>query len=730
MKTSAAVLLLSALALTAPAQVPPPPATPVPAPGADSNPALLAIAPSARRAAAPADEATLYGKDELNLKEVDINQFLTLYAEVVGRTILRPATLPAPTITLRNMTPITRTEAIQLFDAVLGLNGIAVINVGEKFAKVLPVAEANTGGARVYEGRAEELPELGSYVTHVVQLKYVKPSEMVQILQPFARIPNSILPIEGNGILVIRDYSENVKRMLEMIERVDVTVPAEFVSEVIPIKYALAGDIASALNSLGGGGSTASVGSGGGGASAAGSRTATRGGGSRLGGGLGGAGYGQPGTLGQPGVGGAVGGLGQPGAAGGAGGGTFTERLRSIISRASQPGGGSGDIQIFGQTKIIADERTNSLLIYATRQDMEVIKDVISKLDVVLAQVLIESIILGVSGDKNLEYGVAAAQKPTKIGNNAQGAGIVNNDRGSLLENLNSLFASNAVASLGGLNYFGKINDDWLVAVKALSSSGKTEVIQRPTIMTTHATPGRFFVGNTVPYITSTYNYGGFGGGPSSSYSQLRVGIQLDVTPFINPDGIVVMKIDQAIEEIDGFTKISGDDVPKTASRTLSADITVRDRETIVLGGFIRTLGSKTKEGIPLLKDIPLLGGLFRNTSDKNERRELLVLMRPTVLRTPELAARGSDIERERMTGINKFTQKLDKENAEFERKMDELDGGRSRPNGTNAATASGIPLLQPAPAPDGEPPAAPRDFKTSQPMTEEELRHFRATAK
>lgn len=727
MKTIVSFLLLFALALTAPAQVPPPPATPVPAPGTDSNPALLAIAPSSRRAPNPADEATLYGKDELNLKEVDINQFLTLYAEVVGRTILRPATLPAPTITLRNMTPITRSEAIQLFDAVLGMNGIAVINVGEKFAKVLPVAEANTGGAKVYEGKPEELPELGSYVTHVVQLQYVKPSEMVQILQPFARIPNSILPIEGNGILVIRDYSENVKRMLEMIQRVDVTVPAEFVSEVIPIKYALAGDIASALNSLGGGGSTASVGASG--AGAAGSRTATRSGPSRLGGGIGGMGgpgYGQPGTLGQPG--GAVGGLGQPGAAGGAGGGTFTDRLRSIINRASQAGG-SGDIQIFGQTKIIADERTNSLLIYATRHDMEVIKDVIAKLDVVLAQVLIESLILGVSGDNSFDFGVAAAQKEMSLGNGTTGAGVVNNAKGNLLNNLGSLFASNNVANLGGLNYFGNIKGDWLVAVNALASSGKTEVIQRPTIMTTHATPGRFFVGNTVPYITSTYNYG-FGSGPSSSYSQLRVGIQLDVTPFINPDGIVVMKIDQAIEEIDGFTKIGGDDVPKTASRTLSADITVQDRETIVLGGFVRTLGSKTREGIPLLKDIPLLGGLFRNTSDKKERRELLVLMRPTVLRTPELAARGSDIERERMTGINKFTQKLDKENAEFERKMDELDGSRPRRGaGATPSETSGLPLLTPAPAPAGEPPAAPRDFKSSQPMTEEERRYFRSTA-
>ena len=106
------------------------------------------------------------------------------------------------------------------------------------------------------------MPDLGTYVTHIVQLKYTKPSEMVQVIQPFAKLQNSILPIDSNGILVLRDNAENVKRMLQMIERVDVSVPAEYISEVIPIKYALAEDIASALNSLGGsgGGSTVSIG--------------------------------------------------------------------------------------------------------------------------------------------------------------------------------------------------------------------------------------------------------------------------------------------------------------------------------------------------------------------------------------------------------------------------------------------------------------------------------------
>ena len=332
---------------------------------------------------------------------------------------------------------------------------------------------------------------------------------------------------------------------------------------------------------------------------------------------------------------------------------------------------------------------------------------------------------------------------------------------------------SNALSSvppLGGLHYFGQINQDWDVAIKAISSRGKTEVIQRPTIMTTHATPGQFFVGSTVPYVTSTYYGGGYGGGygPSSSYQQLRVGIQLTVTPFINPDGIVVMKIDQAIEDIDGYVKIDGNDVPKTASRTLSADITVQDRDTIVLGGYMSSTGTKTKSGIPLLKDIPLLGALFSSTSDTKGRRELLVMMRPTVLKTPELAAMGSRIERDRMTGVARFEKKLEKETAEFDKEMDKLDGvkpSKETPSAQPPAAKAADPQTealrraaqekldeldaQPAPTENVQPPPvdwsqptqpkapastaskpaattkAKDPFKTPQPMTDEELKAY-----
>ncbi len=186
-----------------------------------------------------------------NFPAVDVKQVLDVYANLVGRTLLMGAP-PSGTIVLHTQSLLTKTEAIEALQAVLAMNNIALVNIGDKFVKVVPPDAANSAGAPFNDVPASQLPDLGSYVTHIVQLKYVKPSAMAPLIQPYGRMANSITPIDDNGILVIRDYAENVKRMVEMIDKIDVSVPAVYISEVIPIRYAMAEDIASALNSLGG----------------------------------------------------------------------------------------------------------------------------------------------------------------------------------------------------------------------------------------------------------------------------------------------------------------------------------------------------------------------------------------------------------------------------------------------------------------------------------------------
>ncbi len=309
-----------------PAMPPAPGAPPAAATDAPSTPGAAPSVPAAPAASKPPEEMIPAGN--INFQGVDVGQVLDVYAQLVGRTMLR-AGLPPAQIILRTETPLTKTEAIQALQAVLALNGIALVNVGDKFVKVLPIDQANSAGAKIDRGEASQLPEMGSYVTHIVQLKYLKPSEMVPIIQPFAKLANSILPIDANGILVLRDNAENVKRMLEMIDQVDVSVPAEYISEVIPIKYAMAEDIANALNSLGGsGGSTVSFGGSG--------ATPSINGVGRPGGAAGATGAGGPqSSFNNPG--GQQRTLGSQTTPGGAptGGSTFQQRLQSIIQGAS-----------------------------------------------------------------------------------------------------------------------------------------------------------------------------------------------------------------------------------------------------------------------------------------------------------------------------------------------------------------------------------------------------------
>ncbi len=638
-----------------------PPGMPArPGPRSTPQPAPQNNAPSAPSVTADNTDNEIIPPGLIDFQGVDVSQVLEVYAQLVGRTLLR-AGLPQAQIVLKTETPLTKAEAIQALQAVLALNGIAVVNVGDKFVKVLPTEQAGTAAEPFSTANPNQLPELGSYVTRIVQLKYVKPSLMVPIIQPFSKAPNAILPIDDNMILVLRDYSENVKRMMELIEQIDVVVPAEYTSEVIPIKYAMADDIASVLSSLESpGGGTTSFGS----ATTPGN-TGARNGivGNNTQGGFGGMSggstpsYGQNGTIQQN----------NQGSTGG-GQSPFANRLQNILNRVNGGGaggrGGAGGmgqqpIQILGQTKIIADERSNSLLVYATKEDMITIKHIVSELDVLLAQVLIESVIMEVDLNKGWQYGISVAQQPQTYGyNGSQGAGAINNGTPFLnfanqISNTNSFPGNFTSTALSGLSYFANIGGGWDVALQAAANDSSTHIIQRPRIQTSQAKEAQFFVGQSVPYVTTTYEPGnGYAGG--SSYSQLQVGISLDVTPFINPDGLVVMDINQQINDISGFTTISGvGQVPNTDNRTFTSEVAVKDRDTIILGGFTDTEADKSSTGVPILQDIPVLGWLFKSPTSTKTRQELLVMMRPTVLKTPELAALQAVKEEARSPGIN-----------------------------------------------------------------------------
>ncbi|MGV3772279.1 MAG: secretin N-terminal domain-containing protein [Verrucomicrobiales bacterium] len=650
-----------------------PPGSPTVITNEDISIANLPVSTNPVNPAVNADER--YEPGDLQIQEMPLPQFFELYSLYSGRTILRASALPAPNLNLRAQTPLTRREVVEAMDAVLALNLITMIPIGDKFVKAVPSAQAMQEGAPLSEVPGEQLPVTEQFITRLVKLKVAKAAEVAPILQTFAKTPNGVTAIESNNTLVLRDYSSNIKRMLEIIETLDVTVETDFTLEVIPIKYGKVGDIYSTMSALisggGGGGAVGGTTAGGFGRGGMGSsfggggmgRSNMRGGGMNSfggGGGYGGGGYGgnsyggnnrygggggyypqeadlnrltemTPQQVAQPSVGGAQS--------------SFQNRLNNIVNRAATP----PELRILEGANIVPDERSNKLLIFANKKDMVMITNIVSKVDTLLAQVLIEAVILEVNIRDSMTLGVSAAQSPKRFGQDFSGAGNVNNGQ-TLLGNLTN-FPS---ATPEGFNYFGHIGNDFDVAINAVARDSKFNVVSKPRIQTSHAIPGFFFIGRTVPYVTGTTDYGLVGSGLTSrsTVQERTIGLNLGVTPFITPEGMVVMEIEQSFENQEGNVTIDGNPIPLVNSRQASAVLTVRNGDLIMLGGFISENKGSTKSGVPFLKDIPGLGALFRTKNDSNDRTELIILMKATVLETPEAAAFLANTERSMLPGV------------------------------------------------------------------------------
>ena len=686
--TGVLALAFAALGQAQPAAPPVPPVPPTPGNAAAADPA---VAPDPA-AAPPANDQIIPAAD-MKFVNMPLEQFLEIYAKYVKRTILRASALPNLNVTLVAETPLTVEEAIQAMDSVLSLNGYTTIPVGDKFVTFVPSANALQEGAAFSTiTTADELPEANQYITHIKQLKHLLPSEAVPMLTPMAKNAAGIVALDVSKTLVLRDNSSNIKRMLELLERIDIKPEEDYKLKVIPIRYGKVEEIYATMQDLITGSSTSrSSPSGSSSRTSPSSRTSSssRGSSSRSG---------------------SVRSLqNRPSTSSSSSSNSFRNRLQGIVNRAA-----GGDIQILENARIIPDYRSNSLIIFANEEDMVKIDEIVSHVDNLLAQVLIEAIIVNVTLTDGMEMGVnafmhneegpgdsrhiggfmnggpstggaAPATSPNtggqaggQDGQNGVADGGVAAAAGAAGNVLSTLGAG---ALSGGFSYISRYDDSLEFAMSALANNSSAKVLQTPRVQTSHAVPATFFNGEQVPYQGSS-GYGGYGGGyggygggyggyGGGGYTQfLNVGITLDVTPYITPDDLVVMEIQQTISELDGFIDMGGGQqgstgmkAPQTTEREAASTISVKDGDTILLGGFIRNSKTGTESGVPFLKDIPLLGNLFKNQSSMNKRSELLVLIRPTILKSPEDAALIVSQERQRLPGIREAEAEFKAEN-------------------------------------------------------------------
>jgi type II secretory pathway component GspD/PulD (secretin) len=179
----------------------------------------------------PSSKHTAISAGGINFEEADVLQVLNYYQELSKRTVVRPANLPLTKITLRSAGPATTITALQMLDTALAQNGIAMIPQGTDIVKAVPANAAGVEAVPICELAPHELPDSQSYVCYVVQVKERLPRDLAQALQPFAKLPNSILGIDSAGLLVLRDYSVNVKRMLQVLEKIEQSPVRKVVEE-------------------------------------------------------------------------------------------------------------------------------------------------------------------------------------------------------------------------------------------------------------------------------------------------------------------------------------------------------------------------------------------------------------------------------------------------------------------------------------------------------------------
>ena len=319
--------------------------------------------------------------------------------------------------------------------------------------------------------------------------------------------------------------------------------------------------------------------------------------------------------------------------------------LESDKTKEDSSGGGS--ISNIGKVKIIADEANNSIIIVASAQDYDVVVPVITQLDVMPLQVLIDATVVSVTLSNELKYGIS-----WYLAHNGVAGGSISTPPGSGGTSLTAVSAqAAAAAATGGLSTLytsGAIQ----ALLNAQATASNVNVISSPSLMVLNNQKAKINVGQQIPIQTGTTSAPGLGGLSTSNSIQYKdTGVTLEVTPRVNANGMVIMKLSQIVSKPISTT------IGVTATATIdkkeiNSSVAVQDGETIVLGGLIDETSDNSKNGIPWLNDVPVIGPLFSGTDKKNNKQELVVLITPRVVKSKQDSRVISAEFKRKLTGI------------------------------------------------------------------------------
>lgn len=589
----------------------------------------------------------------LNFQGADIGAVARTLATITGKNVVLDPRVKG-VMTLITDQPVDQAQAMAQFVAALRLQGFTLVEADGLY-KVLPEADAKlqSAGVGISEDGRGKLPAGNQVATQVFKLNFENANNLVAVLRPLITPNNTINATPGSNSLVITDYADNLRRLARIIAAMDTSGGTDV--DVIALKHAIASDLAPlVLRLLGEGTAVAPA-----------NQTANF----------------KTTLLPEPRsnslivrassaaqlvlVHSLVGKLDRPDAQGSDGSGNIhvvylrnadatklAATLRAALageSRVAAPASGTPAanapaVPAAAATttggQIQADVATNSLIITAPEPQYRQLRAVIDKLDTRRAQVFVESLIAEVSETKAAEFGI---QWQGPLGSAGSGLiGLLGTNFGAGGKNIINLALgaeSGAVAPAAGLNIGAaqRVNGVYVLGFLArfLESSGSGNVLSTPNLLTLDNEEAKIVIGQNVPFVTGQFTNTNAGNGavnPFQTIERKDVGLTLKIKPQISENGTVKMTIFQEVSSVLAAT-VNSANGPTTNKRTIESNVLVDDGNIVVLGGLLQDEFAGNQDKVPGFGDVPLFGNLFKSAGRSRSKTNLMVFLRPVVVR-------------------------------------------------------------------------------------------------
>jgi general secretion pathway protein D len=574
----------------------------------------------------------------LNLKDADINTLITTVSEVTGKNFIVDERVKGK-VTVISSRPMSSDAVYETFLAVLAVKGYAAVPAGSVIKIVQDSTARQEGGAALSDGSGRPDDDV---VTHVYEIQNVSAAQLVPILRPLVPQWGHLVAYGPSNMLIISDRAANVQRLSKLIEQIDRTGDREV--EMIKLVNAGAADVVRILTSLTQQDKSADP------AVKPATVIADERSNSILVGGDKSERQKMRDIIAQ---------LDVPLTEDGATQVVYlryasAENLAPILEgyaqqadaagkpAAAPAGGGGGGAD--GRTRIIADKDTNALVITGSPKSMKAVRNVIAQLDIKRSQVLVEAVIAEVSAAKSAQLGLDWA---VFNDNRIAAAGILDPSTLTLVSSIGAATGAIpggglAAAAAGnplttGLTAIGGIDNrpggtSIGVILKALQGDTDTNVLSTPSVVATDNEESELSVGQELSIATGSYttNTGGITANPFQTTQRKDVGLKLGVTPQINEGDSVNLKLKLEVSQLQGDPSSLN---PVTSKRTLNTTVTVVSGQILVLGGLIDDQVVTTDNSIPFISRIPLIGALFQFNKLEKIKRNLVLFIRPAILR-------------------------------------------------------------------------------------------------